>query len=103
MKTQPLKSKTALVTGANRGIGFAIAEGIAENKNIKVLVAARKLEEAERTTQKIGNGSIPVGLDLSISEKIEPQLNDIESNTVNKIMLFLDEENIEFYRNNNEF
>ena len=80
MKKQPLKSRTALVTGANRGIGFAIAKGLAENKAIQVLVDTRKEEDAEAAVQRIGNGSIPVGLDLSISEKIEHQLDDIEFN-----------------------
>ena len=79
MHNEPVKTKTALVTGNNRGIGFAIAQGIAQDKTIKVLVATRKIEPAREAAQKIGNRSLPVCLDLSISESVEAQVNDIES------------------------
>ena len=79
MHNESAKTKTALVTGANRGIGLAIAQGIAQDKTIQVLVAARKIETAGQAALKIGNGSRPVSLDLSISENIEAQVDDIES------------------------
>ena len=40
--------KVALVTGANRGIGFETAKQLGE-KGITVVVAARKLSDAEQT------------------------------------------------------
>lgn len=79
MKNQSLPSKTAMVTGANRGIGYAIANGLAKDTSIKVLLAARQLEKAENAAQKIGNGCIPVVLDLSNSHTIESQVERIES------------------------
>ncbi len=82
MHNESTRTKIALVTGANRGIGLAIAQGIAQDKTIKVLVAARKMEPAREAAEKIGNGSRPrpVCLDLSNLESIEAQVDDIESN-----------------------
>lgn len=79
MNTQSLTSKTALITGASRGIGLAIAQELATNRSIRVLAAARQMEKAAKAVRKIGNGSIPVCLDLSIPDNIESQVSDIES------------------------
>lgn len=79
MKTKSLKSKTAIVTGANRGIGFAIAKGLAHDPTIQVLLAARKIEDAEKAANKIGKAVIPVRLDLTVAKAIESQLDNIES------------------------
>ena len=47
-----LFGKTALVTGGNRGIGFAIAEGLAEH-GANVAIVARTEEQLETTRQHI--------------------------------------------------
>ena len=41
----------AIVTGANRGLGFAAAEPLAK-KNYEVVFAARKTEELEKRIKK---------------------------------------------------
>ncbi len=57
--------RTALVTGANRGIGFAIAKGLAARGGIKVLAAARRADDARAAAEQIGHGAVGVALDLS--------------------------------------
>ena len=59
------RSKTALVTGANRGIGLAIAKGLAGLDGIAVLAAARTAKDAEAAAAEVGGGAAGVALDLS--------------------------------------
>ena len=57
--------QVALVTGANRGIGLAIAAGLAE-RGLRVLLSARDPEAAERAATKLrdqGLTATPVTLD----------------------------------------
>jgi NAD(P)-dependent dehydrogenase (short-subunit alcohol dehydrogenase family) len=60
---------TALVTGANRGIGFAIAQGLAQRIGTRVLVGSRRLQDAEDAAGRIGHGSIGVELALDDPER----------------------------------
>jgi NAD(P)-dependent dehydrogenase (short-subunit alcohol dehydrogenase family) len=55
--------RTALVTGANRGIGLAIAHGLAARGDVRVLAAARRMEDARAAAATIG--AEPVELDLA--------------------------------------
>jgi NAD(P)-dependent dehydrogenase (short-subunit alcohol dehydrogenase family) len=71
------KIRTALITGANRGIGFAIAEGLVRRGNIRVLLGARDPELGKTAAQKIG--AEPVHLDLSDPTGIEDQVKKIVS------------------------
>lgn len=69
-----LKNKTALVTGASRGLGFAIAKGFA-GAGANVAVASRSEEEAQKAARNIeaeyGNKSIGVHADVSETEDVE--------------------------------
>ena len=58
-------NQTALVTGANRGIGLAVAEALAGRDGIKLVAAARSREAADQAAERIGNGAVGVALELS--------------------------------------
>lgn len=52
--------KRALITGANRGIGFAIANGLASDHH--VLVGARNISAAQEVASQIGGEPVEVDL-----------------------------------------
>ena len=56
--------RVALVTGANRGIGRAIAQRLTEEDHL-VGVAARTFCEAQAAAAEMGHGSVPVQLDVT--------------------------------------
>ncbi|MBU2342277.1 MAG: SDR family NAD(P)-dependent oxidoreductase [Alphaproteobacteria bacterium] len=47
--------KTAIVTGANTGIGFAIAQGLAR-KGARVLLACRDADKAQQAQERLASG-----------------------------------------------
>ena len=53
-----LKGRVALVTGASRGLGFAMAKALAEN-GATVIVNARNAEELKAAAAKIGTEPLP--------------------------------------------
>lgn len=55
-----LDGKVAIVTASTAGIGFAIAQGLAEN-GAKVLISSRKQENVDKALEKLKNE----GLDVS--------------------------------------
>lgn len=68
-----LNDKVALVTGASRGIGKAIALGLAE-AGANVVMASRTLSDLEKVAKEIslmGKRSMPVATDVSIKDEIE--------------------------------
>ncbi len=69
--------RTALVTGANRGIGLAIAAGLNRPGEIKVLVGSRRAEDGENAARALGGNAVAVQLDLSKSEDIRSQVKNI--------------------------
>jgi len=69
--------RTALITGANRGIGLAIAAGLHRLAGIKVLVGSRRHAEGEKAAKALGENAVPVQLDLSESENLSRQVNSI--------------------------
>lgn len=71
--------RTALVTGANRGIGLAVAKGLAAQGGIRVLAAARTANEAEKAAETIGSGATGVTLELSDPAKAGKRALDIQS------------------------
>ena len=67
-----MKSKIALVTGGNRGFGFAIAQGLLQ-KGYEVIITSRSLDkakEAAKKLQKLGK-VIPIELDVTNDNSIE--------------------------------
>ena len=70
---KPLKDRLALVTGASRGIGRAVALALAQN-GAHVIVAARTigaLEELDDEIRKGGGKATLLQMDLSKGEKID--------------------------------
>jgi len=51
-----LEGKAALITGASKGIGKAIAQGLAD-AGVSVMICARKAEELEKAASEIGKGT----------------------------------------------
>ena len=64
------QSKTALVTGGNRGIGFAIANGLLQ-KGYEVIITSRSLDKATEAAKKLQGIVIPVELDVSDDRSID--------------------------------
>lgn len=74
-----LKGKVALVTGASRGIGFAIAQCLAK-AGAKVVLNGRNLERLDLAVEKTRtNGSSVEGLafDASVEAEVEERLGEI--------------------------
>ena len=59
-----LKGNKAIVTGASRGIGFAIAKELAQN-GCKVVITGRNMETLKAAADKIGGNVIPYVWDAS--------------------------------------
>ncbi len=66
--------KRALVTGANRGIGFAIAEGLSV-KGHEVLLGSRNLDEGRSAASRIG--ATPIQLDVASPDSISRAVKDV--------------------------
>jgi NAD(P)-dependent dehydrogenase (short-subunit alcohol dehydrogenase family) len=75
-----LKGKVALITGASRGIGQAIAVGYAR-AGADVIVASRKLPDLEKVAQEIrgmGRKSLAVEAHVARMEEIKNLLSKIK-------------------------
>ena len=73
ISTTTLEGRTAIVTGASRGIGKAIAIGLAE-AGADVAVAARTLSDLEATAGEIralGRKAVAIPTDVSVSEQVD--------------------------------
>jgi len=65
-----VKGKTALVTGANRGIGEAIVDALVAAGAAKVYAAARNLEDLAPVVARHGTRVVPLRLDVTDSAQI---------------------------------
>lgn len=70
MSYPPIKDSIALVTGANRGIGKAIVEGLIAHGASKVYAAVRNLASADDLVEQFGGKVVPVELDLTRPDTI---------------------------------
>ena len=76
-----LEGKVAIVTGGSRGIGRAIAIGLAE-AGANVSIAARKpesLEEAVQAVEKTGQKAIGVATNVRDMDSIQSLVNETQS------------------------
>ncbi|MBD3882882.1 SDR family NAD(P)-dependent oxidoreductase [Phormidium tenue FACHB-886] len=71
-----MSTKIALVTGANKGIGFAIVQGLL-SKEFEVILAARSLDRAKAAAEKL-NGSVRVvQLDVTDDHSIQQAVQQL--------------------------
>lgn len=74
-----METKIALVTGGNRGIGFAITQGLLE-KGYQVIITSRSLDKAKQAAEKLNSSDIiPVELDVADDNSINKAFNTIQS------------------------
>ncbi|WP_317128962.1 SDR family NAD(P)-dependent oxidoreductase [Mangrovivirga cuniculi] len=80
MENQPqfdLKGKTAIVTGASKGIGRAIAESLAKN-GANVVVSSRKQEAVDEVAENIvkaGANAIGIAAHVGTSDDVHKLIN----------------------------
>jgi NAD(P)-dependent dehydrogenase (short-subunit alcohol dehydrogenase family) len=67
METAPVKR--ALITGGNRGIGFAIAQGLLA-QGWQVIITARSFENAKTAAAKLSSHVIPLELEATNDDSI---------------------------------
>ena len=68
-----LSDSTILITGANRGIGRALAEEVAKRPGTRVLAGARSPEKVEDP-----GDLVPVKMDMSSQESIEASWAELD-------------------------
>ncbi|MGW5381164.1 SDR family NAD(P)-dependent oxidoreductase [Nocardia sp. NPDC003963] len=79
MSTTDLTGKVALVTGASRGLGLAIARGL-RDAGATVIVSSRKLAACEAAIATLGDGpgrAYPLELHVGRWDSIEPAVDRI--------------------------
>ena len=66
----PLSGKTALVTGANRGIGQALVDALVAAGVTKVYAAARDISTLDQLVDRHGSRVVPLQLDVTNAAQI---------------------------------
>ncbi|WP_280419428.1 SDR family NAD(P)-dependent oxidoreductase [Nocardia carnea] len=76
MSTTDLNGKVALVTGASRGLGLAIARGL-RDAGATVIVSSRKLASCEEAVSALGDRAHPLELHVGRWDALEPAVDGI--------------------------
>jgi NADP-dependent 3-hydroxy acid dehydrogenase YdfG len=71
-----LAGRTAVITGASRGIGAAIAETLAEN-GARVGLLARSVDALNVLAGKLGNGAFPIECDVTNRDAVANAVDEI--------------------------
>ena len=71
-------SKTAIITGANKGIGLAVAKDLI-SKNYQVILACRDTAKGKMAEEFLGSNAVFLKLDLSKPSSINQFVNQINS------------------------
>ena len=71
--------KTAIVTGANTGLGFAAAKGLVE-RDYHVVLACRSREKGRAAQKELGPNALFRKLDMTSFSSIEFFLHEIKNN-----------------------
>jgi NAD(P)-dependent dehydrogenase (short-subunit alcohol dehydrogenase family) len=72
-----MTTKRALITGGNRGIGFAIAQGLLA-QDYEVIITARSIDAATQAAKTLGAKAIPLELDVSDDRSIEQAIEHLK-------------------------
>ena len=73
-----MKTRSVLVTGGNRGIGKAIAEGLSKIGGLTILLGCRDLEEGRRVAAGIDGDVTAVQLDVSERKTLQSHMKEIQ-------------------------
>lgn len=79
-----MATKRALVTGGNRGIGFAIAQGLI-TKGYDIILTSRSLDSAKQAAKKLNGNVIPLKLDVSDDSSIEQAVQTLKAQSINQL------------------
>lgn len=72
-----METKIALVTGGNRGIGLAIAQGLIK-ANVRVIIGSRSLEKGQAAVEKLDSPlASAVEIDIADDESIEQAFSEL--------------------------
>jgi 3-oxoacyl-[acyl-carrier protein] reductase len=69
-----ISSKTALVTGGTKGIGFAIADALAK-AGANVFICSRNRDEVEASVQKLGENAAGKLCDVRVEEQVKATID----------------------------
>ena len=73
------QTKIALITGANRGIGYAIAKGLLK-ADFQVIIGSRSLEKGKIAVEKLNSPSVSaVEIDIAEDNSINKAFNELNN------------------------
>lgn len=73
-----MTGKRALITGGNRGIGFAIAQGLLA-QDYEVIITARSLDHAKAAAAKLSGKVTPLQLEVTDDASIHEAIQQIDA------------------------